>query len=446
MSTIHSDISRTHLSHKEVILVGTAHISQQSVVLVEEIIEQERPDVVCVELDEERFKAMREQQKWEELDLKQVIRDKKLMFLTARIALSTFQKRMGSYTGVKPGAEMTAAVEAAQRIGAQVVLCDRDVRTTLVRAWRKTPWYKRLGLGAMVAGGMFQKTEVNEEELAKLRESQNISSILDEMGGVLPDVKSVLVDERDTYMSYEIQQAQGQKVLVVIGAAHKPGIERKLQEPISPETIAQISSVPARSTLSKVLPWVLPVVILAIFAYGMYAGDWEKIQDALWAWVLANGVLSALGAIIALGHPLTVLAAFIAAPITSLNPTIGAGMVTAFVQVSVASPKVRDFERIGDDLAQWKGCVDQQVGPCCIGLHPLEPRQRRGDLRRPALADEAAGVRTARAVGGCTTISVYSYPFFGALVRTFEPSSCSKKTCAPNSPHWRPSRQKFQWM
>lgn len=355
MSTTHSDISRTHLEDKEVILVGTAHISQQSVVLVEEIIEQEQPDVVCVELDAERFKAMREQQKWEELDLKQIIKDKKLMFLTARIALSTFQKRMGSYTGVKPGAEMAAAIEAAERIGAEVVLCDRNVRTTLVRAWRKTPWYKRMGLGAMVAGGMFQKTEVNEEELASLRESQNISTVLDEMGEVLPDVKSVLVDERDTYMSYEIQQAQGKKILVVIGAAHKPGIEAKLTTPISKDAIDEISSIPQRSTLSKVLPWIIPLIIIGIFVYGMVVGDWDKIKNAALAWVLANGVLSALGALIARGHPLTIIAAFIAAPITSLNPTVGAGMVTALVQVSVASPKVRDFENIGDDLADWKG-------------------------------------------------------------------------------------------
>lgn len=349
------DISRIQLDDKEVILVGTAHISQQSVEIVERIIEEEQPDVVCVELDEERYKAMTQEQNWDELDLKQIIRNKQLMFLTARIALSAFQKRMGSYTGVKPGAEMAAAVEVAKQHDAEIVLCDRNVRTTLLRSWRKTPWYKRAGLGGLIFGGMFQKTEVNEEELAKLREGQNISSILDEMGDVLPDVKTVLVDERDTYMAHQIQQAKGEKVIVIIGAAHKPGITKKLSTPIGDDTIKEISTVPPKSVISKVLPWILPLIIIGLFVYGFTQGDIENFKKAAVAWVLANGILSALGTLIALGHPLTIITAFIAAPITSLNPTVGAGMVTAFVQTIVASPRVKDFEHIGDDILELKG-------------------------------------------------------------------------------------------
>ena len=218
-TTPQEDVTRLTIDDdKEVILVGTAHISQQSVDIVRAIIAQEQPDVVCVELDDERFKAMTQQQSWEDLDLRQIIRNKQLGFLMARLALSAFQKRMGSYTGVKPGAEMAAAIEAADAIGAKVVLCDRNVRTTLLRAWRKTPWWKRAGLGGMIFFGLFERTEINEDELAKLRQTHNISTILDEMGEVLPSVKGVLVDERDTFMAHQIQQAQGKKVLVVIGA------------------------------------------------------------------------------------------------------------------------------------------------------------------------------------------------------------------------------------
>ena len=150
---MNDDITRISLPGKDVILVGTAHISQTSVDTVRQVIEAERPDVVCVELDEQRERAMREKQKWDELDLKQVIRQKKLMFLMARLALGSFQKRMGSYTGVTPGAEMAAAIEAAKAQGAQVVLCDRDVSITLLRAWRTTPWWKRTMLLFGLFGG-----------------------------------------------------------------------------------------------------------------------------------------------------------------------------------------------------------------------------------------------------------------------------------------------------
>ncbi len=355
-TTPQDDVTRLTIDDdKEVILVGTAHISQQSVDIVRDIIAQEQPDVVCVELDDERFKAMTQQQNWEDLDLRQVIRNKQLGFLMARLALSAFQKRMGSYTGVKPGAEMAAAIEAADAIGAKVVLCDRNVRTTLLRAWRKTPWWKRAGLGGMIFFGLFERTEINEDELAKLRQTHNISTILDEMGEVLPSVKGVLVDERDTFMAHQIQQAQGKKVLVVIGAAHKPGITRQLPEGIRHETIEAINHVPAPSMLSRVLPWLIPAIVVGMFAYGFSRGNLDGVREAAVAWVLANGLLSALGALIALGHPLTILAAFIAAPITSLNPTVGAGMVTAFVQVWMSPPQVRDMERVGDDIMIWQG-------------------------------------------------------------------------------------------
>lgn len=356
------EVSRIELPGKEVILVGTAHISQQSVDMVREIIEREQPDVVCVELDDERVKSMSEQQNWEALNLKQIIRNGQLMFLVARLALMAFQKRMGSYTNVKPGAEMAAAMEIAKAQGAELVLCDRNVRITLLRSWRKTPWYKRAGLGGMIFAGLFQKSEISEEELADLRQSQNIGSILDEMGEALPEVKGVLVDERDTFMAHQIQQAQGKKIVVIIGAAHKPGIERKILEPIGAEVIEEISTIPAKSALSKIIPWILPLLIIGLFAWGFTRGDIETFKRAMAAWILANGILCALGASIAMAHPLTILAAFVAAPLTSLNPTIGAGMVTAFVQTFVASPRVRDLEHIGDDIVNIKGWWSNRLG------------------------------------------------------------------------------------
>ncbi|MFP4598851.1 MAG: TraB/GumN family protein [Persicimonas sp.] len=356
------DITRLMLGDTELVLIGTAHISQESVDTVIQVIEKEQPDAVAVELDSERFTSLQKETSWEELDLIEVIKNKKLTFLLARLALTAFQKRMGGYTGVKPGAEMSAAIDAAHEGGMAVELIDRNIRTTLLRAWRTTPWWKRAELAMMLMLGVFQKGEVSEEELSDLREMQNISVILDQLGEALPDVKSVLVDERDTFMAYKLQHIDAKKVVAVVGAAHKPGILRQIRDDIADEEIERVSTIPPKPGFSKMLPWILPALVIGLFVWGFFNGETEQLQTAAWAWVLSNGILSALGAIVALGHPLTVITAFLAAPLTSLNPTIGAGMVTAFAQTIVASPKVKDFQTIGDDISEWSGWWSNKLG------------------------------------------------------------------------------------
>lgn len=355
MTTQADDVTRLQVGDKHIILVGTAHISQRSVDLVRETIEAEQPTAVCVELDEQRYQSMVKTSNWDTLDLKQIIRNKQTTFLVARLALSAFQKRMSAYTGVKPGAEMMAAVEAAEAKGAPVVLADRDIRTTLLRAWRKTPWWNRSSIAAMLVLGLFERTEVSEEDLEKLRQSQNISDALNEMGEVLPQVKSVLVDERDLYMAHELLNAPGDRVVAIVGAAHKAGILRHLEAGVAHADFEETKLIPEKSAISKVLPWILPVIIIGLFVAGFFFGDMEDFKQAALAWVLVNGILAALGAIAAFAHPLTVLASFVSAPVTSLNPTVGVGMVAALVQVYVASPTVAEMERVGDDVAHWSG-------------------------------------------------------------------------------------------
>jgi pheromone shutdown-related protein TraB len=356
------DITRIQLGETEVLLIGTAHISQESVDTVVQVIADEQPDVVAIELDEERFKSMRTETNWEELDLLQVIKNGQLTFLLARLALTSFQKRMGGYTGVKPGAEMEAAIDAAEAEDTRVELIDRNIRTTLLRAWRTTPWWRRAELAMVLMLGLFQKSEVNEEELSDLREMTNISGVLDELGKEMPDVKTVLVDERDTFMAYKLAHIDAKKVVAVVGAAHKPGIIRQIRDDFPADTIEKIDHVPPKHPASKILNWILPVAILGLFVWGFFYADPTQFKEAAIAWTLTHGVLSALGTIVALGHPATVIAAFIAAPITALHPGIGAGMVTAFVQTLVAAPKVNDFETIGDDISQWKGWWTNRLG------------------------------------------------------------------------------------
>lgn len=346
-----SDIHRIEIDGKEIILVGTAHISQDSVDTVQRIIAEELPDTVCVELDRQRLQALRDKNRWESLNLIQVIKGGQAPFLLANLALAAFQKRMGLQTGVKPGAELSAAAAAAEAKGLRVELIDREIRTTLLRAWRKTGFWKRMHLVSTLIAGMFDNQKLDEAELARLRQSDTLSAMLDEMGTILPTVKTILVDERDLYMAYQIRNAPGPKIVAVVGAAHIPGILKLLPQQIQPQTIAEISTIPEKQGISKAIPWIIPAVVLGLFIAGFFFGDRQRFSEAALAWVLANGLLSALGAIIAFGHPLTVITAFIAAPITSLNPTIGAGMVTGLVQAFVAAPSVKDMEQVSDDLA-----------------------------------------------------------------------------------------------
>ena len=356
------DVVRVERNGREFVLVGTAHISQESVDTVREVIRHEEPDRVCVELDEERYRALRREQKFEDLDLLQVIKEGKLTFLLARLALTAFQKRMGDSTGVTPGAEMAAAADTAEEMGVPVVLADRNIRTTLLRAWRLTPWYRRAELAAMLFLSLFQTEDVSEQDLSDLKQGDMISEILDELADVMPELKEVLVDERDLYMAKSIQDTPGDKVVAIVGAAHREGIARWLEHDIDPDIVEPIDVVPEKSTLSELIPWILPAIVIGLFAYGFMYGDTQQLQTAATAWVLANGILSAVGAIAALAHPVTVIVAFVAAPLTSLNPTIGAGMVTAFTQTVVAAPKVRDLHTIGEDLTEWTGWWTNRVG------------------------------------------------------------------------------------
>jgi pheromone shutdown-related protein TraB len=208
---------------------------------------------------------------------------------------------------------------------------------------------------AALLTSLFSDEKLSEEDLQKLQQRDTLSLLLDEMRGVLPSVKTVLVDERDALMAQRLRNAEGSRVVAVVGAAHVPGICQCIQQDTPPEILAAYDIVPPKSTLSKCIPWLIPAVVVLLFVCGFLFGKTDVLQGAAMAWVLANGMLSALGAVLAWGHPLTIVTAFVAAPITSLNPTIGAGMVTGLVQAWIAPPTVGDMERVGEDLTHMAG-------------------------------------------------------------------------------------------
>lgn len=360
-----SDIYRIKKDDREIVLIGTAHISQVSKDLVRATIEAEAPDTVCVELDEGRLKSIKEPDRWKKTDLKQVIKNKQLGTLIANLVLGSYQKRMGAQTGVKPGSELKEAVDCAEGRGAELVLADRDIKITLRRTWACTPWYRKLSLLGGLFASIFDKTEVSEEDLAKIKEQDALSAMMQDFGKSFPEVKQVLIDERDQFLASKIKNAPGKKIVAVVGAGHMNGIAKIIEENRELPSEESISVIPKSAPIWKIIGWAIPVAIIAsIIAVGVHAG-FEKAGELSLQWAMLTGGGAMLGTVIAGGHPVTILVALVAAPFTGLTPLIGVGFFTALTQVYMRPPRVSEMETLADDIWQvkrwWKNRVTRVI-------------------------------------------------------------------------------------
>lgn len=357
-------VRRLSLGEREVILVGTAHVSSRSVEEVREVILTEHPDRVCVEIDRTRYRSLVEKKSWENLNIARVLREGKGFLLLANLVLSSFQRRLGADLGVAPGEEMLAAVRTSEEQGIPVELCDRDIQVTLRRAWARSGfWGKNKMLAAMLSS-VFTNEKLEAAEIEKLKNTSAFQNMMDELAEYLPSVKEVLIDERDRFLASRIFQAQGRKVVAVIGAGHVPGIVRdlkRLQEGELSTDTAAIEVIPGKKILGRLLPWLIPAAIFALIVAGFFRSGVSLSLSMLWKWFLVTGTLSAVGSLLALAHPLTVLAGFLAAPITTLNPTIGVGLVTGIVEAALRKPRVADFEGLPTDLLSLKGFYRNRI-------------------------------------------------------------------------------------
>lgn len=352
---IDTDVVRVAVDGREVLLVGTAHISKESVEIVRAVIERERPDAVCVELDERRFAALSERKKWEASDLREVLRKRQLATLLVNLMLSSYQKRLGVKLGVMPGSELLEATKAADEHGIPVALCDRDVRITLRRAWGKLSFFRKAQLLGSLVTSAGDAPELDEEELRRIRQQDVLTELMDELGKALPEIKQVLIDERDAYLAQKIRETEGNKLVAVVGAGHVKGMKATLESGAAPD-MDEITAIPPTSPVWKLFGWAVGAVILGSIAYIAREQGLAAAGQSATFWLLANGIPCAIGALVAGGHPLTVLAGFISAPFTSLTPLIGAGYVTAFAQVYLAPPRVLEFQSVTshfNDLPSW---------------------------------------------------------------------------------------------
>lgn len=351
------NITRLHINNKEYILIGTAHVSKQSAEQVKEVIEAERPDSVCIELDEQRYQSITEGNKWKDTDIFQVIKDKKATLLLMNLAISSFQKRMAKQFDINPGQEMIQGIESAKDTGAELVLADRDIQVTFSRVWGNIGMKGKALLLTQVVGSIFSNEKISEEELEKMKQQDTINAMLQEFTDHFPKLKKPLIDERDQYLSQKIKDAPGEKIVAVLGAAHVPGITKEIKKE---HDLKKLAERPPKSKTPKIIGWAIPIFVLALIAYTFLTNPTAGLQQAI-SWFLWNGSLSAIGTIVALGHPLAVLTAFIAAPFTSLNPLLAAGWFAGFVQAYIKRPNVADFERLSDDVHSVKGFWNNKV-------------------------------------------------------------------------------------
>jgi pheromone shutdown-related protein TraB len=342
------------------VLLGTAHVSRASVDAVTQMADSAEYDAIAVELCPARHQALTKQQQWKDMDLYRIIREKKAGLVMANLALGAYQRRIAEQFGIEPGAELKAAADAATAHDLPLQLIDRDLATTLKRSYRAVPWYKRIMLTTGLVMSTVSSEEIDEEQIEKLKEGDILESTFTEFAEQSPELYEALIAERDRFMAARLRQEnqdnQGKRILVVIGAGHLEGLAKYLAtDKEDPQLeVEKLSIVLPPKRWLKFIPWVIATLVLTGFWLGFSRSPelgWELVT----LWVAINGGFAALGALIARGHPLTILSAMIAAPLTSLNPAIAAGMVTGAVESWLRKPKVSDLERLRDDATTLKG-------------------------------------------------------------------------------------------
>ena len=345
-------IHRLEHGGKEILLVGTAHVSRESAQLVKEIIQAENPETVCVELCQSRYQSIRQKERWQETDIVKVIREKKSFLLLSNLMLASFQKRIAKKFDINPGEEMIQAIDSADAIGAEIHLADRDIRTTLSRTWRALGLWGKMKLMFQLVLSLGEVEDIKEEDIERMKEQDVLETLLAEVGKTLPVLKTILIDERDQYLAEKIRNAPGNKIIAVVGAGHVPGIKRNWNQDVHLEALEQL---PPKGRIGGILKWFIPATIMILFLAGFLYGGKEAGREMIVWWIAANAILAGVGAIIALAHPVTIIASMLAAPLTSLNPMIAAGWVSGLVEAFSRKPKVKDLQSLPEDILSIRG-------------------------------------------------------------------------------------------
>lgn len=352
------NIRRLTFDGREIILVGTAHVSRKSAELVERVIREEKPDVICVELCKSRFDTVRQKDKWRETDIVKVVREKHISLLLSQLLMVSFQKKIARKFNICPGEDMIRAISVAEETGADIVPADRDVRVTMLRAWRKMDFRSKMNAIPDMLLSLFVTREITEEDIERLKERDMLELALQTMEETQPDLKTIVINERDQYLAHSIVHAPGNKIVAVVGVGHIPGIIANMGKGID---MAALNHIPPRSIWSKLVRWVLSAAILGLFIAGFFYSGSEASMNIIKWWTLITATCAGVGALILLAHPLTIAGSVIAAPITTLHPLIAAGWVAGLIEAMVRKPQVKDFLDLTDDVTTLNGFFRNRI-------------------------------------------------------------------------------------
>lgn len=355
---------KLELNGRTITLIGTAHVSKESIEEVQQAIKDIKPDCVGIELDEKRADSIQNPDKYSQLDIIKVLKRHEGFMLLANLILSSFQRRMGLNVGVKPGDEMLAAMNTAKEMNIPTVMVDRPIQITLKRAWAKNSLWGKCNLFALLISSAFSKEEIDSTEIENLKNNSEMDSLMNELAKEMPVIKTVLIDERDKYLASKIWTSQGNNIVAVLGAGHLPGVQAHLEKLAAEEETAEveeISEIPPKGFLGKLSGWLIPAIIIGLLVWGFIAGGRDAGITNIWTWIIWNGSLAAIGALAAGANPITIIAAFATAPVTSLCPLVGVGFVTGIIQAVVSKPKVSDIETLQDDVNSIKGFYKNRI-------------------------------------------------------------------------------------
>ena len=354
-------ITRIQHGEKEIILIGTAHISKQSAELVKKVIELEHPDSVCIELDDKRFENIQNPKAWESMDIIQVIKAKKTGFMLANLALSSYQKKMAKQLDTPVGGEMLQGIESAKEVGAELVLADRDIQTTFLRIWRKLGFWRKSKLltSLLFSSDEDEDEQITEESLQELMQKDMLESVLSDIRKDFPEIGDVLIQERDQHLAAKIKEAPGKKVVAVLGGAHIPGVTEEIGKT---QDLSEITIVPKKSTISRVIGWAVPMIIIALLAFFFKNGREEGIQQ-LQVWIASTVILTGVFALLARAHPLSILIACIVSPVTPFigHPLVASGVLAGIVETMLRKPTVSDIQSVSEDIFSLKGFFRNRV-------------------------------------------------------------------------------------
>jgi len=328
-------------------LLGTAHVATASVEAVKQNINEWNPDIVAVELCKSRYDALTQDRRMDKEGLLKVIKEGKAPMVLLQSLLAAEQRKMGMDEGQQPGAELLAAVNVAEEFGLEVALVDRDIQTTLRRAWNKMGFKEKLGLMWALMAEDDSEDELELEEM--LADKDLLTSLMEELREVSPGAGVVLIDERDEYIARKISGVRNKgKVLAVLGAGHLDGVSKYLSKGIEEDVsrIENLSIVPKGGRVLKTISYGIPLVLLGMLGWFAYNGDIDSIKENGIYWFVGNFIGAAVFCMLAGGHPIAILVAAIASPITSLNPALAAGWFAGYAQMKVKEPT-------GEDLAEF---------------------------------------------------------------------------------------------